>query len=343
VIDVDFHSATRRQVMRQLHRCVAFLAAFLLVQPLALAWNHTGHMTVALIAYRQLGKSARAEVDAILKKHPAIDAWTNDWAKAKTAAFDDEGAYYFMRAAGWPDDIKPNPKAGGFTKFDPPDPDDKKHGIHDKEHFVDFPYELDGINAPQLNPVTILTALDGYLATVKDKDADDAQRAIALAFVIHLYGDIHQPLHCSTRFNSEFPTGDRGGNSFIIRPHGAGIPLHTFVDDILGASTSPKTIDRIAVSIMKAPNLQRNDLAELSHKQRKTWASEESFEEAKSDIYLDGNLPGISSEHFNKHDPSNIDPTPTGFENSVRELARRRVALAGYRLADEINLDIGGK
>ena len=37
-----------------------------------------------------------------------------------------------------------------------------------------------------------------------------------LRFLIHLVGDIHQPLHNCSLVNKEFPKGDKGGNDFKI-------------------------------------------------------------------------------------------------------------------------------
>ena len=64
----------------------------------------------------------------------------------------------------------------------------------------------------------------------------DAPRA-KLSFLIHFLGDVHQPLHCATRFTADdFPKGDRGGNDFMIKlsGHSSAVALHTFWDDLLG-------------------------------------------------------------------------------------------------------------
>ena len=37
-----------------------------------------------------------------------------------------------------------------------------------------------------------------------------------LRFLIHVIGDIHQPLHASTFFSDEYPDGDMGGNKFYV-------------------------------------------------------------------------------------------------------------------------------
>ena len=58
-------------------------------------------------------------------------------------------------------------------------------------------------------PVNILTAMADNESVVKNqKDAE--QRAIALAWLFHLVGDIHQPLHTAQLFTVDYPDGDRG-------------------------------------------------------------------------------------------------------------------------------------
>jgi hypothetical protein len=41
--------------------------------------------------------------------------------------------------------------------------------------------------------------------------------SIALRFLIHYVGDIHQPLHVGARYNNQFKKGDRGGNSLRLK------------------------------------------------------------------------------------------------------------------------------
>lgn len=35
-------------------------------------------------------------------------------------------------------------------------------------------------------------------------------------FLVHLVGDIHQPLHTVSLWDNQFPKGDQGGNLFAI-------------------------------------------------------------------------------------------------------------------------------
>src|SRR3954463_294367 len=55
--------------MRRLFIVVALLV-FCGLPRAAFAWNSTGHMTIALIAWRQLEPAEREQASAILKAHP---------------------------------------------------------------------------------------------------------------------------------------------------------------------------------------------------------------------------------------------------------------------------------
>ena len=50
---------------------------------------------------------------------------------------------------------------------------------------------------------------------------------------MHYVGDIHQPLHASTRVNSKYPIGDRGGNSFPLTSKDGINELHAVWDSLL--------------------------------------------------------------------------------------------------------------
>jgi hypothetical protein len=325
---------------RKSFACAAVvLATLCTVSSTSWAWNDTGHMTVALIAYRQLNPAVKTKVDDILSHHPAI----NDFQNKKPSNFDDMGAWVFMMAATWPDAIRER-KNPFHKKFDPdaplddPDiPNNLEHrGIHDIEHFVDFPYE-DGVPGTDPPRRTILTALPTHVSVLEDHGNPPSDRAVALSWLLHLFGDIHQPLHCTTRFTPQFPKGDRGGNSFLISTGGRPLPLHTFWDDLLGTSKSPRTITFIADRVINAPGLGRDDLSELSHTQFKAWSAE-SFEDAKAFAYLDGDLPGAPAPPKRTDPlPDDVEPVPSGYQNNARELAQKRIALAGYRLADQLN------
>ena len=48
-------------------------------------------------------------------------------------------------------------------------------------------------------------------------ETDPERKAVALAWLFHLVGDIHQPLHTAQLFTVEYPKGDRGRESALYR------------------------------------------------------------------------------------------------------------------------------
>ena len=78
----------------------------------------------------------------------------------------------------------------------------------------------------------------GNSATDANVNAADTTKAVALAWLLHLVGDIHQPLHCSSRVTPDeaLPRGDAGGNTFRLDDNRN---LHGYWDRILGEAIAP--------------------------------------------------------------------------------------------------------
>lgn len=58
----------------------------------------------------------------------------------------------------------------------------------------------------------------------------DLGNSFDMRLLVHYVGDIHQPLHAVTRYAKDFPTGDRGGNSFKITSKDGVSNLHMLWD-----------------------------------------------------------------------------------------------------------------
>jgi S1/P1 Nuclease len=65
----------------------------------------------------------------------------------------------------------------------------------------------------------------------------------------HLVGDIHQPLHCVALKSTEYPEGDRGGNSIRIRIASSPTNLHSFWDGLLGRGLTAGAIGKDVAEI----------------------------------------------------------------------------------------------
>lgn len=289
------------------------------------AWNKAGHMTSAAIAYDELKASSPstvAKVVAVLKLHPQYDQrWRAD---VEAAGLDEDEAHrrLFMLAARWPDDVR------GDHDFDRPD-----------DHFIDQPYKPPGqpasVQVTQPGAENLVTAYATHVATLRNS-SDDGDRAVALCWLFHLTGDVHQPLHAVSLFTTQFATaeGDRGGTRFYIRvtAESATISLHSLWDGLVLGSERYQSVANRATALRNKAGLGRADLPELSAhpfgpNAVMAWAKDESLVVAKTTVYLNGKLKASTSK-------SNGKLLPTNYLDTAQGAAERRMVLAGYRLSD---------
>jgi hypothetical protein len=156
----------------------------------ALPWGQEGHAIVAEIAQRRVSPQVNQKINALLGSElPAL----------KSAQFS------LASVASWADDYL--------------------HANHDETknwHFVDIPFDRDFYNAAvdcKLDPKygdCIVNALARFRLTLADCAKPIADRAMALKFVVHFVGDIHQPLHATTGVSPDTAGDDQGGNLIAV-------------------------------------------------------------------------------------------------------------------------------
>ena len=167
-------------------RILLAAAAVLLSPAPAFAWGKTGHRVVAALADPQLSGLARAHVRELL------------------------GVESLDEAATWPDEMRSDP-APFWQKTATP------------WHYV----TLNGITYDRAPPEgDALEALARFTATLKDPKASLADKRLALRFIVHLVGDLHQPLHVGK-------CCDRGGNDVKVTWFGKPTNLHAVWDSAL--------------------------------------------------------------------------------------------------------------
>jgi hypothetical protein len=137
-------------------------------------------------------------------------------------------------------------------------------------------------------PVNILTAMAENERIVRN-GTDPEHKAIALAWLFHLVGDTHQPLHTAQLFTADYPTGDRGGNEICVRVTQAAQPmdLHRFWDGVITSSSNLTRLRNEATALRNHQEFQRNQLTELASIDFESWAKE-SFEIATKITYRNG-------------------------------------------------------
>jgi hypothetical protein len=174
---------------------------------------------VAYQVLQQENPQVIEKVRAVLEKHPW---YANQWqARVQDVPVADHDLVLFMQAARWADDIRSNDKQYHRGPW----------------HYINWPFKPEGqpttVQIKEPEPVNILTALAENESVVK-KENDGERKAIALAWLFHLVGDIHQPLHTAQLFTIDYPNGDRGGNEICVRVTQAGQPmdLHSLYSSI---------------------------------------------------------------------------------------------------------------
>ena len=197
---------------------------------------------------------------------------------------------------------------------------------HPTWHYADFywdvenglPQDIPGTGPDSLNAIERIVALR---ATLVDSSAADTTRAVALAWLLHLVGDIHQPLHCSSRVSPDepLPHGDAGGNTFRLDDDRN---LHGYWDRILDEAIAPEPgEDSIAYASRIAQRSERTEPRVTSSADVSGWA-QEGLRIAQTVVYA-----GVSRGTAPSAD----------YEAEALRVSEGRIALAGYRLAALLN------
>src|SRR5215475_4349417 len=174
-------------------------------------------------------------------------------------------------------------------------------------------------------------------------ETNPERKAIALAWLFHLVGDIHQPLHTVQLFTVDHPKGDRGGNEICVRVTQARQPmnLHRFWDGVITSSQNLTRLRNEATVLRNRHEFQRSQLTELAYTAFESWVKE-SFEIATKFAYRNGGRIGIpKSENLDCKMVAAAAVLPVGYVVSASRIADRRVILAGYRLADLLTRVVG--
>lgn len=160
--------------------------AFLGVSLLGFGWGQKGHDVVTKIAERHLSPVTKAKIDSIL---------------------DGKSIVYY---ANWLDNASHTPKY------------DYSRTWHYKNIDADQTYE----SAPTLQSGNVITALNREIEMLRNPSTSSAERELAVKMIIHLVGDMHQPMHMGHQ-------SDRGGNNWKVKFFNNDTNLHSVWDSRL--------------------------------------------------------------------------------------------------------------
>lgn len=177
-------------------RLKAFLLFFLCNAPLLLpqtasAWGEQGHRIVGVLALTQLDQRARSAVENILGS--GTDSAVGE-------------------ACNWPDVVR--------------ETDDWEWSA--PLHYVNIPRKAQHYDRQRdcRDGMCVTEAIVKYANELTREDLDSERRWQAYAWLCHLVGDLHQPLHAGYK-------DDLGGNLLEIEYRGESYNLHQFWDSVV--------------------------------------------------------------------------------------------------------------
>ncbi|MBM7070530.1 S1/P1 nuclease [Shewanella sp. 202IG2-18] len=242
------------------------------------AFGHTGHRIVAQIAQQLLTQEAKQAILKITEGYPL----------AKLATF--------------PDDVRPSP-AWKHTLI--------WHYINAK--YASNIYQQKASGEPA-NVIQALPYFEKKLLHRKELTAE--QRWQALAFYVHLVGDIHQPLHAGY-------ASDHGGNSIKVDFLGHPSDLHAVWDS--GMINAQNLSYEEYATFLKPTN---QEITQWSISSYVDWAKESVA--CRNIVY--GNLPPKKNGVYDLSYTYMYQAMPT---------LNRRLQQAGVRLAEKLNKIFG--
>ena len=250
---------------------MALTFLLMLLAQLGFGWGATGHRVTGWIAERYINKKARNEIERIL------------------------GGQSIAMASNWMDEIR----------------SDSIYNYAEDWHFVTIPQGQTYAQTKKNPKGDLIETITRLIAALKSKKLNAKDESEYLKMLIHLIGDIHQPLHVGT-------AGDRGGNDIKITWFRSESNLHRVWDS--------EMIDDSKLSYTEfGESLEKPDQAKIALWQKSTveqWATESISYRDNVYNYGNGKL-GYKYTYENFH------------------IVRYRLLQAGIRIAGVLN-DIYG-
>ena len=315
--------------MKKASFSVLFLATVMLFPAIsASAWDDVGHKITAYIAWQQMNPEVRERVIKILAAASEDSQLATFYLPYGSRSDEAKKREFFMIAATWADIIRDRNFDNRYKKYH-----------HSNWHYSDtFWTEKDGrveiLKAPEEGGLALEKIIE--FMKLESSDARDSEKALGIAWLEHLIGDLHQPLHASARVTATEPKGDQGANLFLLTP--VGTPrdkqenLHWFWDSIV-VRNKPNDkdecdadfVDPIARSIMKKYSFQEME-SRLALGDPERW-KRESFE--------------IASTRLFPADLKRNEMPSSEYKKAAMKIAEERLALAGYRMGALFNQIFG--
>lgn len=253
----------------------------------AFAWNAQGHQLIAQIAWHHLTDDAKA---AYVRYNKSLEKVY----KSRS----------FVNAAPWMDGLR----YMNELWLQP-------------MHYIDIPFSQDGTKLIQPDKTNAVSAINIASAVIRNQRESAYNKGFSMRILLHVVGDLHQPMHAVNEFSARHTNGDAGGNLLFLGKNPVGKNLHSYWDNGGGMLKGSHKLSQKQLNT-KAYQIESRWPCNLSamHSDPAVW-SDESHQLAITKAYTIRN-----GQKPDKH-----------YQNMVKEVAEQRIALAGCRLAYLLN------
>ncbi|MBA4162096.1 MAG: hypothetical protein C0515_08470 [Novosphingobium sp.] len=280
----------------------------------AQAWSEPTHQVTGAIAWQDLKVRHPAELGELLnliRQHQDYGKF-QPFLAGLAPELQERGAFEVL--GRWPDDIRGGP-----------------------EDHPDWHFQLRVVSGRTwLWPFENGNAAFGFgtnYAKLANPCAPASERAKAIGWLIHIIGDIQQPLHAGHQMTEIFSATDRAGQlAFVKRPDGQVTDLHRFWDE---------TLDKSGVRLPAGQDSWADALIALWPRERLTLElSREGEPQAVFASFLDesaelARLVGYQGTFLRATaDPATAPMVTEAEQAQGIALTQRRIATGGYRIAD---------
>ncbi len=307
-------------MMRHILGLVGAVTALLGSTP-ALAWSEETHQTIGEIAYDELAaehSERLAELMALVRAHPHY-AQLLAHSNGLTGTARDRAIFGWL--ARWPDDIR-------GTAADRPKWHYELRVVHGRSWLWPF------------RNGTAQYAFDGNAALLANRAASPAHRAVAIGWLLHIIGDIQQPLHAGHQMTSDFPgTDEAGGLAWVRRSAGGELTnLHQYWDKFLERSVPASVTAGTTWRARLTTQFPRASLREL----RPITSPNRAFATWLDESLLIAHRVAYRGSFLAASPAPTRAPVVSAADNArARAVTERRVTLGGYRAADVLAHALG--
>lgn len=285
-------------------KIIFFFALALQFENHVYAFGEVGHRVIAAIAFEYLNAQTKIQIQKILTDPRYLEKIQST---DKTIVVTDSLKNSFVEISIWADKIRFYHKDTGPW------------------HYVNWEMDDSVYSEKSLEHPNIISALEQQITVLKNSKVTGREKKEALMWVVHLIGDLHQPLHMGEDH-------DRGGNDQKVKVNRRTFNLHAVWDHVL---IDKMNLDENEIDL-KLLNELKHDKAFVTRNMHGTvvdWAKE-SHRKAKSCYLLRWNGNHEKEEKIPKGIKVSLEKP---YIEAATRVSEEQLKLGGIRLAALLN------